>query len=95
MDWLKANKKKVQYALALCALVIGCGAFWSGVRTAVDIAQCLCEKVWGEHPDKLGGVDVQAFCAEEKNYRPFLDEVLEAEQRASARVGLSGGNPNP
>lgn len=65
-------------------------------RTVVDIARTLC-LLTAEEQDAAArdGLTPAQFCEAEEHLRPFVDEILSAQKRASGVVGLTSGGESP
>ena len=80
--------RKTQLTLALCALLIGCGAFWSTVQTMVDIADCLCQKSAASRTEaERAAKSDEQFCVE--HAAEYLEAVTAAKAGADRKAGLS------
>lgn len=70
-------------AVLATAALASCAALKPVARTTHDVAKQLCELFYSEK----NGISIEeagrAFCATEQDLRPWLDEVLKAQERAS------------
>ena len=72
--------------------VAGCADLKPVARTTHDVAKQLCELFYSER----NGISIEeagrVFCTTERDLRPWLDEVLKAQERASL-ARENGGSP--
>jgi hypothetical protein len=87
--------KRLQYLLALAALLIGVGMFWSpgcGIWGSVikdSLEYILCKKVAAKYPDKLGGLAPDEWCEVYENVKPFIPLARQMEESGAQRAGFS------
>ncbi len=77
-------------AVAVLGGVVSCAGLKPVARSTHDIAKELCSVFYGEK----NGISIEeagrAFCETERQLRPWLDEVLKAQQRAGAAREAEG-----
>ena len=81
----------MRYVIAIViAISFSCAAALPIIRTITDIARLLCENAASEKPiSVLNNETPQAWCAHEKNLRPFIDGILNAKATASEKAGIT------
>lgn len=83
--------KPTLITIALTLALIACATVKSVARTINDAADIACEIFGADHPDALQGLTPQQWCDVKSNIDPFLDEILAAQQRAGATLGVTSG----
>lgn len=89
-------------ALLFCIMLLatGCGTLAKIARTLPDVAHHACLIFGEDNAAALGpelGFDAEAaaadvgkaYCDHEANVRPFLDQLLQAQELAAQRAGIS------
>lgn len=82
--------------LSVC-LALGC-SFLKGIgRTAMDVAELMCEIVAEKQSEEeLDGLSPREWCAVHEHLKPFIDVVLAAQAEAEQKAGFStDGNSEP
>lgn len=82
--------RKLQYALAFCALLIGCG--WWGQVARDTLEYVLCEKVAEKYPERLGGLTPSQWCEVYDNVKPFIPMARQMERQGAVKAGFSRGD---
>jgi len=83
-------KSKTVIAFIVVCFAIGCAAALPVIRTIIDIARLLCENAASEQPiEVLDNETPKAWCAHEKNLRPFIDGIVDAKSSASQKAGIA------
>lgn len=85
--------KNTVTAIAAALAIAACATVKHVARTINDAADIACELFAADHPEALQSLTPEQWCDIHEHLDPFIEEILQAQREAGAKLGIESPAP--